>query len=146
MHKKSALLVMVVVLLVFFLTTCKKDNPAEPAVKNTIEVTVGDGLSPKYSWKLVDGGARTNIFRLAVYRIEDLHDCIWGVQTPTTGSAWEGQTFFYDGLTSPLTHGTVPSGAEKYGIRDIYPLPEGHTYRVVVQKINGEQGVKEFSR
>lgn len=137
MYKKSALLVMVVVLSMFFLTTCKKDNPAEPAVKNTIEVTIGDGLSPKYSWKLVDGGARTNIFRLAVYRIDDLHDCIWGVQSETQ-PGWGGQTFFYDEITSPVIHGVIPPGMEKYGIRDIYPLPEGHTYRVVVQKINGE--------
>ena len=145
MYKKSTLFVMVIVLSMFFLTTCKKDNPAEPTVKNTIEVTVGDGLSPKYSWKLIDGGSRTNIFRLAVYKIDDLHDCIWGVQSETR-DGYDGQTFFYDEISSPVVHGTIPSGMEKYGIRDIYPLPEGHTYRVVVQKINGEQGVKEFSR
>jgi len=130
------------VLLVF--AYCKKDSPVQP-VKNTISVTIGDGLSPKYSWELIEGGSRTNVFRLAVYRITDLHDCIWGVETPTKGG-YEGQTFFYDGLRSPVIHGVVPSGAQKYGIRDIYPLPEGHTYRVVVQKINGEQGWKEFSR
>ncbi|KPK92705.1 hypothetical protein AMJ80_06435 [bacterium SM23_31] len=135
MYRKSALLLIIIVLL-FVVTICKKDNPAEPPVKNTIFITVGSGTSPRYSWLDVNGKV-TRIYRLTVYEKTNLGDHIWGIQTA-------GGEF--DGISSPVTHGTIPSGAEKYGIRDVTVLPDGFTYRVMVQKMNGEQGWKDFSR
>ena len=135
MYKKNALLLIIIIFLLV-LITCKKDNPVDPPVKNTIVITVGSGFSPKYSWIDLNGN-RTGIFRLTVYEITNLGDHVWGIRTI-------GRE--HNGISSPVTHGTVPSGAEKYGIRDLTILPEGFTYRVMVQKLNGEQGIKDFLR
>ena len=136
MYKKSTLLVMVIILSMFFLTSCKKENPTETPTSGLI-ITVGEGLTPKYSWTDANGDS-TNAYRLVVYRKDDLGDTIWGIETP--------EDWFYDGISSPVTHGTVPEGIERYGIADISPLPANITYRVKVQKMNGVQGYKDFSR
>jgi len=127
---------MIIVLSMFFITSCKKENPTETPSNNLI-VTVGEGLTPKYSWTYANGNP-TNICRLVVYRADDLGDTIWGIDTP--------YDWFSDGISSPVTHGTVPEGAERYGVADISPLPVNNAYRVLIQKMNGVQGIKDFSR
>lgn len=144
MYKKGTLLVMIIILSMFFLTTCKKDNPAETPANNLI-ITVGEGLQPNYTWTAANGDS-TGIYRLAVYRITDLGDPIWAIQT-ISAEVWEyDRDWFSDGISSPVTHGVVQEGSEKWQIADIWPLPEGLTYRVQMSKTNGVQGTLDFSR
>jgi len=136
MYKKNTLLVMTIILSMLFITSCKKDNPTETPVENLI-ITVGEGLTPKYSWTDANGNL-TKVCRLCVYKASDLYDTIWGIDTP--------YDWFTDGISSPVTHGIVPEGAERYGVADITPLPSNNSYRVLIQKMNGVQGYKDFSR
>jgi len=144
MYRKTTLIVMAVILSMLFITSCKKDNPTETTVKNLI-VTVGEGLTPYYSWKDADGNP-TNVYSLRVYKANDLDRHIWGIQTPSSDAYQDIHTWFADGIWSPVTHGIVQEGAERDGIADITPLPAGLTYRVKIQKTNGVQGYKDFSR
>lgn len=144
MYKKSILLVVVIILSMFFLTTCKKDNPTEPTLAPLI-ITVGEGLQPNYYWTEANGDS-TGVCKLEVFRITNLGDAIWGIETITQGG-WSFETSWYeDGISSPVTHGVVQEGSEKSCIADIWPLPAGLTYRVKMTKMNGQQGNLDFSR
>ena len=144
MYKKSTLLVMIIILSMFFIASCKKESSTETPVENLI-VTVGEGLTPKYSWTDANGDS-TGICRLAVYRIIELDDPLWGIQTLSQGAYSYERDWYADGISPPVTHGVVQEGAERWGIRDIWPLPKGFAYRVRVSKTNGAQGIKDFSR
>ena len=144
MYKKSILLVVVIILSMLFLTTCKKDNPTEPTLEPLI-VTVGEGTQPNYTWTEANGDS-TGVCRLAVYRITNLGDPIWGIQTISQAVWSYEKDWFADGISPPVTHGVVQEGSERFGIADIWPLPEGLTYRVKMSKMNGAQGTLDFSR
>ena len=145
MYKKSTLLVMVIILSMFFLTSCKKESSTETPVE-TLIVTVGEDLKqPKYYWTDANGDS-TGITRIAVYRITNLGDPIWAIQTISQDVWHYSRDWYCDGMSSPVTHGVVQEGAEKWGIRDIRQLPKGFAYRVRVSKTNGVQGYRDFSR
>jgi len=145
MYKKSTLIVMVIILSMFFLTSCKKESPTETPVENLI-VTVGeDLLQPKYYWTDANGDS-TGITRIAVYRIIELDDPLWAIQTISEPVYSSRRDWYADGISPPVTHGVVQEGAEKWGIRDICQLPKDFAYRVVVSKTNGVKGYKDFSR
>ena len=135
---------MIIILSMFFIASCKKESSTENPVENLI-VTVGEGFQPKYYWTDANGDS-TGIFRLAVYRITELGDPIWGIQTLSQGAYSYARDWYADGISPPVTHGVVQEGAEKWGIRDQWILPKGFTYRVRVSKTNGVQGYKDFSR
>lgn len=141
---------MIIILSMFFIASCKKESSTENPTSSLI-VTVGEGLTPKYSWTDANGNP-TNICRLVVYRADDLGDPIWGIQTLSQGAYSYERDWYADGISPPVTHGVVQLGSQRYGIEDIWPLdicpplPAGQTYRLKIQKMNGVQGIKDFSR
>jgi len=93
-----------------------------------ITVLVGGGTTPTYSWS----GA--GVFSLSVARTSDPVTPVWGFLTPGT-----------DGITSPVTHGTVPAGAVATAMTE-NALTTGVEYRVLVQRINGSDfGQTDFT-
>lgn len=98
-----------------------------------LNLMVGDGLNPGYTW----GGG--DIFELSVVRVSAPTVIVWGIATPAQ-----------DGIASPVTHGTVPAGAEKTsGVIDPaaeeLTLENGVQYRVSASRLNGDNGYTEFT-
>ncbi len=110
---------------------CKKDenNPVDTGNTQTsqIAITIGSGTKPQYSWS---GG---NVFSLSIVRTANQTVVVWGLATP-------GQ----NGITSPITNGTAPTGSvETAGTERT--LTAGVQYRVSISRLDGTIGFKEFT-
>jgi len=104
------------------------DNLAGNGGTGAIDITVGTGVRPTYTW------SGEPAFSVSVVRTADPSTLVWSVVTPGL-----------DGIASPVTHGTVPSGA----IQNAYSettLTAGVEYRVSVTRISGsEYGHVDFT-
>lgn len=104
---------------------CDAEKPLGP-VTTAIVVTTGTGLTPAYTWT---GGKATKV---SVARSA----------TPTV-AVWEVTTAGTDGLSSPVTHGTIPTGATRT-VNTEPALTKGIQYKVTVSNVKGTSGSKVF--
>lgn len=107
--------------------TGQTDNTAN----EVITVQVSSGTTPTYTW---NGASARDV---SVVRVNDPNDpanitVVWAVSTLDT-----------DGLSSPVIHGTVPTGAT-LAVNAEPVLTSGQTYRVSVVRLNGEFGQTTF--
>jgi hypothetical protein len=96
---------------------------------NEISITVtGSGATPSYSW--AGGGGQS----LTVVRQSAPGTPVWVIATPGR-----------DGITSPITQGTVPAGAIEV-VATERTLTPGVAYRVTVARIaTNNAGWKDFT-
>jgi hypothetical protein len=90
-------------------------------------ITVSGGVQPIYSWSV--GAA----FTVAVTRAADPAAVAWRVADPNNNN-----------IRSPLTHGTVPSGAFETATRE-RTLARGVTYRVTITLPDGRSAFRDFT-
>ena len=91
------------------------------------DIGVGSGTQPSYSW---EGG---NAFEVSVVRTANQTLLAWGIANPTNRS-----------ITSPVRHGSVPSGSHELADRE-RTLTRGVRYRVTVKLANGDQAFQDFT-
>ena len=132
MIKSKFFLVILLVLAVVFAFNCKKSSTDEDEGGNgdgtsggSISITIGSGMTPGFSWA---GGGVTSI----TVNEKGTTNIFWSVTTPMS-----------DGISSPVTYGTTPSGAVQVSNT---PLESGKTYTVTAVRTNADNGWKEFSR
>lgn len=95
---------------------------------SAIDVTVGSGATPTYTWTGAD------VFSVTVVRTSDPTTFVWGMLTPGK-----------DGIPSPVVHGTVPTGAIVTANAEPR-LATGVRYRVRVERLNGiDAGATSFT-
>ncbi len=135
--RRFNLLAAAALMFVFALTGCKKDeeptggnNTGGGGTGGTIAITVGSGLNPSYTW----GGG--NVYSVSVVRQSNPATIVWGAATPGA-----------NGIASPVTHGTIPSGAVPTSVSNTEnTLSAGVAYRVTVTRLDGSFGYTDFSR
>lgn len=124
-------LVLVAVLVALVIGGCKKneDNPADAGNTQTsqIAITIGSGTRPQYTW----GGG--NVFSVSIVRTANQTVVVWGLATP-------GQ----NGVASPITKGTAPTGSVETAVTE-RTLTAGVQYRVSISRLDGTTGFKEFT-
>lgn len=89
------------------------------------DIGVSSGTTPSYSWS---GG---NAFEVSVVRTSDQTVIVWGVASTAQN------------LSSPVRHGTTPSGAVQLANREP-ALSPGTQYRVTVKLANGDRAFRDF--
>lgn len=139
MVKKLLVFSITVMLLGLLSMSCSDDetnnnnnnnNGTGPPNTGSIVINVSGGTNPTYSWS---GG---NVFSLTITRTSAPTVIVWGVTVPGTG----------DNITSPVTHGTVPTGAIQTSVANTETtLTAGVEYQVSVVRNNEEFGFKNFT-
>lgn len=89
------------------------------------DIGVSSGTTPNYSW----GGGPA--FEVSVVRTSNQTVLVWGIAAPSQN------------LSSPVRHGTTPSGAVQLANREP-TLSPGTQYRVTVKLANGDQAFRDF--
>jgi hypothetical protein len=118
---------------------CKKDsatptdntnnNNNNPTTTGTIPITVGSGVHPTYTWT----GGSVNI--ITVQALSGTVGPVWGI-TSNSGT---------NSIASPVTHGTVPSGAvETISDTTGRKLTTGVNYQVTVMRLDATFGTTTF--
>lgn len=110
-----------------FAIGCSEDSNPTGTSGGEINVTVGDGLTPLYSWS---NGA---VLSLSVVRTSAPTVIVWGIAT-------SGE----NGIASPIRHGFVPQNAVATAEAE-QVLEDGIEYRVTVARLDGESGWIEFT-
>ncbi len=117
--KHSALAKISGLLLTLLLGGCLSDgSELIPAEENAVRVsglTVGIGVTPTYTWNVGP------ISSLNVVRLSDPTNPVWGFSV------------FNDTVSSPVTHGNIPSGAQGVGGSEPI-LTAGIQYRVLIER------------
>ncbi len=113
---------------------CGDDNPTGGGggggTGGTITVTVTSGTAPNYSWTVGD------VFTVNVARTSDRTTIVWGAATTPAA----------DGIASPVTHGTLPSGTVQTSISNTENvLTAGIEYTVSVARLDGTFGFTDFT-
>jgi hypothetical protein len=90
------------------------------------DISVGSGTQPSYSWA---GGPALEV---SVTRTANQTQLVWGVNSPSAQN-----------ISSPVRHGTVPSGAIELSTRE-RTLAAGVQYRVTVKLANDDQAFRDF--
>jgi hypothetical protein len=119
------------VALAFLVSLGCEDNPTgSGSGGSAFSITVGSGTTPTYTW------SAGNAFSVTVLRTAAPTTPVWGVSTP--GAAL---------ITSPVTHGTVPSvsGTILETAATEKTLTAGTEYRVTITRLNGDTGFTEFT-
>lgn len=99
--------------------------PTEGSVGRGAQITVSTGVTPTYSWTIGP------VMQLTVVDVDAPDQPIWGL----TSSA--------DIIQPPVVHGTTSrAGANVVGVGS--DLINGKTYRVQIQKANGNREVVDF--
>ncbi len=118
------------VTILLLINGCKKDasNPVDTGSGDSqIAITIGSGTKPQYSWS---GG---NVFSLSIMRTANPTTVVWGLATP-------GQ----NGVASPVTNGTAPTGSIETAVTE-QTLTAGVQYRISISRLDGTTGFKEFT-
>lgn len=111
------------------------DFTGETPPNEVITVTVGAGETPGNPIYSFDGG---NVRDVSVVRVNDPNNA--ADVTPV----WSVTTIDVDNIASPVTQGTVPTGAT-LAINTEPTLTVGQMYRVSVVRVNGDFGVADFT-
>ena len=110
------------------LAACTDDIFSGPTDSGgAFEISVSGGTQPVYSWS---AGAA---FTVAVVRAADRTVVVWRVADPINSD-----------IRSPLSHGTVPSGAFETVSRE-RTLSRGIRYRVTITLADGRSAFREFT-
>ena len=116
---------------VFMISLGCEDNPlGSGGSGSAFSITVGSGTTPTYTW------SAGNAFSVSVVRTSTPTNIVWGISSP--GMAL---------VTSPATHGTVPSlgGGLIATAATEQVLTAGVQYRVSISLLNGDTGFSEFT-
>lgn len=126
-YLSTALAISVLSLILFL--GCAKDSPtnSNQGAGGDFTIIIGPGTAPEYSWTV------GNAFSVTVVRTATPTTIVWGLATP-------GQ----NGLTSPVTHGSVQSGAIETSATEP-ALTAGVEYRVSVTRLDGSFGFTDFT-
>ena len=143
MKKESVIynyLIVLMIVLAIVATGCKKSSSSSPTSSNnnssqtqtgTITVTIGSGLTPTYSWTGI------GILNLNVMQTSSPYGLVWGIASNSGTNS----------ITSPVTHGTVPSGTTQTSQGTAgRTLTAGASYTVTVMRSDGTYGTVSFSR
>jgi hypothetical protein len=93
---------------------------------SAFDITISGGLNPSYSWPGGDGHS------VSIVRVSAPGTIVWGVANPIGP------------LPSPVTHGSVPSGALPTSSAEAR-LTAGVRYRVAITRKDTKTGFKEFT-
>jgi len=133
--RRFTTVLLAVFLSIAFVLSCGDDDDGKK--KSTgpsgggINVTVSSGMTPQITW---DGG---NVFSVTVSDPE-------AAQSDPTGSMYFNVTTpNTDGISSPITYGSLPQGALQIANK---ALVAGKKYTCSVARVNGENGYVEFTR
>ena len=112
------------------LAACGKSttDASNTSATGDFDITIGSGLHPTYTWP---GGTA---FSISVVRVSAGGTIVWGVAKPGSMD-----------IASPVTHGTVPSGAIATATTEA-TLTAGVAYRVSITRADQKTGYKEFTR
>src|SRR5690606_10543399 len=102
-----------ILLAITLLVSSCKDSTSPNDGGSAFDISISGGLNPTYTW---DGG---NAHSVSVMRTSDPTDIVWGVALPITG------------VPSPVSHGTVPSGALPSSTKEM-TLTAGVEYRISI--------------
>jgi hypothetical protein len=89
------------------------------------DIGISSGTTPSYSW------SAGTAFEVSVVRTANQTVLVWGVASPAQN------------VSSPVRHGTTPSGAIQLANREP-ALSPGTQYRVTVKLANGDQAFRDF--
>ena len=131
--KRTVTLSFLAVFLILGILGCSDDNDKNPtgSTGGNITVTVGSGMTPEISWT---GG---NVYSVTI------SDPSIAQSDPVGSMYFSISTLNQDGIASPVTYGTVPSGAIQVANKG---LVSGKKYTCSVTRTNGDNGYVQFTR
>ena len=106
-------------------------QPREPDFNVNVAFPQGSNLTPRYSWGAGDAAS------LRVQQTTAFSEPAWIVVTENASGP-------VNGISSPVTHGTTPPGAQVDAANELELLP-GVAYQVVVGRADGTAGFREFT-